>query len=593
MPVAIAGWAAVPVAASTAHTNTLHATRPHADIAVVYRPVYRSRLGVTRREFLTATAAGLALSPALRAQARALGTLPNGIVLPQPWPPVRGAWTGTPERPPYLSAPPAVIGIDHGRQLFVDDFLIQESSLYRAFHRAEYHAGGPVLQPERPWERRDPHAELAGYQPSPSAMVFSDGVFYDPADRVFKLWYMAGYQSATALATSTDGIRWDRPAFDVVRGTNIVSATRRDSNTVWLDLEAPDRQSRFVMAAYDLEQKALRFSTSADGIHWREVGVSGPCGDRSTFFRNPIRRVWAYSLRHDLALVNRTRRYAESAAFPPPPWTADGPVSWIGADSLDPQLPNMPTTKAELYNLDAVAYESVFVGLFSLFRGERLDREKPNDLCVAFSRDGFHWSRLWREPFIGVSDTPGDWNYSNVQSAGGGCLIVGDRLHFYVSGRQGIPGTSLPGVCSTGLATLRRDGFASLTDQWPAGMARTIAGPPGTLTTRPVRFSGSHGFVNADVAGDLRVAVLDADGRAIKGFTLADAAPITGNGTRLPMSWAGGASLASLAGRTVRFRFALEQARLFAFWVSRSAGGQSGGAVAAGGPAFRSTFDTP
>ena len=47
----------------------------------------------------------------------------------------------------------------------------------------------------------------------------------------------------------------------------------------------------------------------------------------------------------------------------------------------------------ELYNLDAVAYESVMLGLFAIFAAKASDREKPNELCVGFSRDGFHWSR--------------------------------------------------------------------------------------------------------------------------------------------------------------------------------------------------------
>jgi hypothetical protein len=59
-----------------------------------------------------------------------------------------------------------------------------------------------------------------------------------------------------------------------------------------------------------------------------------------------------------------------------------------------------------------------------------------------------------------------------VQSAGVGCVIVGDTLHFYVSGRSGIAGTALPRTCSTGLAPLRRDGFASVSDQFPTGGIR-------------------------------------------------------------------------------------------------------------------------
>ena len=563
-----------------------------ARIALVYRPVFRSRSGVSRRAFLKAAAAGAAWLPSLDAASFVQPEiLHNGIRLATPWPPRRGEWAGIPEEPPYLLSPPAVINIDTGRQLFVDDFLIAESALHRQFHAATYHDDNPILKPERAWEQTDPHAAIAGYQPGPAAMVFSDGVFFDPHDRLFKMWYMAGYQDKTALSVSRDGLSWERPVFDVERGTNIVSAERRDSSTTWLDLSARDARSRYKRAAYDLEAKALTLSESADGIHWRRAGISGPCGDRSTFFKNPFRNVWAFSLRHDIAQLNRTRRYVESASFPDATWAATTPVSWIGADPFDRPHPSVSSTRTELYNLDAVAYESLFIGLFDIFRGEPPDREKPNDLCIGFSRDGFHWSRLSRDPFIPVSNTKGAWNYANVQSAGGCCVIAGDRLYFYVSGRQGVPGTSLPGVCSTGLAILRRDGFASVTDTWPAGSARAITGTPGTLTTRPVTFSGSHLFVNAQVDGELQVEVLDVNGRALDGFTIDRAIPVSGNGTRLPAKWNGGASLARVAGTPVRFRFTLKQARLFSFWVSRSAQGQSGGYVAAGGPGFTGETD--
>jgi hypothetical protein len=78
--------------------------------------------------------------------------------------------------PPYLAHPPDVIPIDVGRQLFVDDFLIEKTDLRREHHRPEVFAGNPVVTGDRPWE--------AG-----QAMRFSDGVFYDPQDRYFKLWY--------------------------------------------------------------------------------------------------------------------------------------------------------------------------------------------------------------------------------------------------------------------------------------------------------------------------------------------------------------------------------------------------------------------
>jgi hypothetical protein len=549
--------------------------------------VFRHRPGITRRAFI-ATTAGAALTTRISAQP-SREVLYNGITLAQPWPPRRRSWSAAPERPPYLSSPPDVINIDVGRQLFVDDFLIEESSLHREFHQAEYHARNPLLSPEQPWELDDPYATQTKTPPSPSAMVFSDGVFFDPADRMFKLWYMAGYQQHTAMATSTDGIEWHRRTAGVIAGTNIVRKHRRDSSTVWLDLNDRDAAARFKMAWTSMEGTGqLRLSTSPDGIHWSDRGDAGPAGDRTTCFFNPFRNRWCFSVRDDDPQLHRVRRYVESSTFSGARWSKGEAVAWVAADTADRKQPDGRV--AELYNLDAVAYESVMLGLFAIFHGEESNREKPNDLSVAFSRDGFHWSRPNRDAFIGVSNRQGDWNWANVQSAGGVCLVVGDRLHFYVSGRAGVSGTSLPGRCSTGLATLRRDGFASITDAWPQNVSRPVTSGASALITRPVTFSGAHGFVNANVEGALRVEILDRAGRVIPGFTAAQCQPITGNHTKHALRW-NGAAIASLANSVVRFKFVFDRARLFAFWVSPSPRGESRGYLGAGGPGYASTID--
>jgi hypothetical protein len=256
---------------------------------------------------------------------------------------------------------------------------------------------------------------------------------------------------------------------------------------------------------------------------------------------------------------------------------------------MDP--PRQYVDASQLYNLDCVAYESLMLGLFTIWRGEGTDREKPNDICLGFSRDGFHWTRPDRAPFIGVSERVGDWNWANVQSAGGCCLVMDDRLFFYVSGRQGVPGTDLPGVCSTGLATLRRDGFASINDDASSdGPVRVYDGRLRQVTTRPVRFSGKHLFVNADVArGNLRVEVLDIGGRVIQNAYSRPVASV--DGTRLCVTWDSRETLERLAGEAVRFRFLLNTGRLYAFWISASDRGASGGYLAAGAPGYSRPLD--
>src|SRR5689334_16086686 len=196
----------------------------------------------------------------------------NGIELPKVWPPQNVPLSNEPAPdPPYVMHPPGVIPIDLGRQLFVDDFLIEKTDLRREYHRAELFPANPVVKGDRPWE--------AG-----QAMPFSDGVFFDPQDRYFKLWYRGG--AATLYARSRDGVHWEKPLLDIKPGTNVVQVGQHDSSTVWLDLDEKDPQRRYKMGYSLGHNKPFVVFSSADGLHWREIARSIPTGDRTTFFKN-------------------------------------------------------------------------------------------------------------------------------------------------------------------------------------------------------------------------------------------------------------------------------------------------------------------
>ncbi len=521
-------------------------------------------------------------------------TLYNGIELPDVWPPADRAPTREPMDPPYLKNPPQIIPIDVGRQLFIDDFLIESTTLTRTFHKAEYYPNNPVMSPDKEWES----GESQGH-PAPTAMPFSDGVWYDPHEQLFKMWYMGGYVKSTCYAESKDGIHWTKPELDIVPGTNIVQPHGRDSVTVWLDRNDPDPQRRYKMFSYLRPDDNGRYTLfySADGKHWGEpVATSGPTGDRCSEFYNPFRKVWVYNIRaYDPKTIGRFRRYHEGAdPIKAAQWKEGEPVYWVGADTGDYQRDDLKTP-CELYNLDCAPYESLTIGLFSIWRGQPTDRAKPNEVCIGFSRDGYHWDRPSHTPFIPVSETYGDWNWGNVQSAGGCCLVVGDKLYFYVSGRSGVQGSPASGVSSTGLATLRRDGFASM----------DAIGSEGTLTTRPVKFNGKHLFINADASrGEIRVEVLptifvgrrlvtDKPLDPVEGLDANSCMPMVANATRAEVIWQGGKDLSSLVDTPVQFRFHIKNARLYSFWVSDDPDGASNGYVAAGGPGLSSDVDKP
>jgi hypothetical protein len=179
------------------------------------------------------------------------------------------------------------IRIDIGRQLFVDDYLIAETSLRRTFHKPRIHEASPVLKPETALEMNN------GY--CPVACPFQDGVFFDPKDRVFKIWY-AGWMDGTAYAYSEDGVRWVRPKLDIEPGTNRVlpplDPYQRDGAGVWLDLVSSNPNERFKMFIYLRKRNPEQFHygelfsgetefeggfvyTSSDGIHWRKCKPTG------------------------------------------------------------------------------------------------------------------------------------------------------------------------------------------------------------------------------------------------------------------------------------------------------------------------------
>ena len=311
---------------------------------------------------------------------------------------------------------------------------------------------------------------------------------------------------------------------------------------------------------------------------------------RQTVFYNPFRRKWVFSLR--ISHGGRARAYREhSDPLKGLSWSQEEVYLWTGADRLDPHNPDrrFKNIPSQLYNLDAVAYESLLVGLFAIWQGpsnsecRRLGIQKRNELLVGFSRDGFHWYRPDRRPFIGVNPKEGAWNWGNVQSAGGCFLVVGDKLYFYVSGRS-ICDSFWDGNCHTGLAILRRDGFASM---------EAHGKKEGTLTTRPLLFHGKRLFVNVQAkGGEFRAEVLGTDFRPIEPFTRSRCIPVTTDTTIAEVAWKGARDLSSVAGKPVRFRFYLKNAALYSFWVSTDSSGASHGYVAAGGPGFVGPTDT-
>lgn len=523
----------------------------------------------------------------------------NGIRLPAVWPPAtEDPASATPMRVPYLENIPEIIPINVGRQLFIDDFLIEKTTLERVFHQAEKLENNPVLYPETSYE-------LAGKNNN-SAVTYlgHGGVFYDPSEEHFKMFYTAGWRGGLALAISKDLISWDRPDLGLVDKNLILPAGSMmagGDNAIWLDLNAQDPLQRYKSIKerwvdgdwrnyFENRDEVPRHTihTSPDGRIWSRGIPTGEASDYSSFFYNPFRDVWVFSVKRNTER-GRARYYSESKDFiKGAPWK--DAVYWVNADNLDepdPDIGNNP----QLYSLNGVAYESIMLGQFYILLGpynnvaEKGKYPKITEIKMGFSRDGFHWDRPDRQPFIEATRDENDWDRAYLHGTMGVCLVMGDKLWFPYCGYSGIAPDGTRGMYTgacIGMATLRRDGFASM----------ETGSKNGTLLTRPVVFDGKHLFVNVDCPdGKLVVEVLDEKGKVIAPFTASACKPVSTDATLHKVTWKSKDDLSGLEGKPVRFRFRLTNGKLYSFWVSPDESGASYGYVGAGGPGFDSVVD--
>jgi len=111
---------------------------------------------------------------------------------------------------------------------------------------------------------------------------------------------------------------------------------------------------------------------------------------------------------------------------------------------------------------------------------------------------------------------------------------------------------------------MRLDGLASITAT--AGTGEMITKPFVLKTPEPGTEDNMALCLNfaTSAAGEIRVEVQDVTGQKLQGFALEDASPLIGNFIERRVSWTKGTDIKALYGRTLRLRFVLKDADLYA-----------------------------
>jgi hypothetical protein len=463
------------------------------------------------------------------------------------------------------------------RHLFLDPAALVESRgvTLRVNPPSE---GELVLKPDRPWEKM--------WIPFYTTVLDEDGRL--------RMWYNARDEAGTsnlAYAESTDGVHWTKPNLGLVSykgstANNLVGIPYFEG-AVYRDPRGKDEERYIYLTSIHKGGGIFRYA-SPDGLRWKRDAdplLPFECDSQNVAFwdepkgkyalylrgwgpksarndRRKVVRVEATRLAGPVGLVPARSIHHENGDVARQPWIDTEAPTVLAADDKDAADVDIYTNAMQPYPLDPNWY----VGFPSLFRHFVGSPQKVADGWTESqfvgSRDGVHWHRYDREVYVGPG-MPERYSGSMVY-LGLGLIVRGDEIWQYGTRYRtthgDVPGRAQQDDGGIYRFVQRVDGFVSADFANETGWCRLAA----------VKVEGRQLMLNLDAGamGQLRVGLLDGDGRPIAGYGPEDCEAVQLNSTRAPVKWKRGGDLAALEGRTVQVVFTGARTKLYSFYFT-------------------------
>ena len=387
------------------------------------------------------------------------------------------AWSG--------AADPAPILLRELPLLFADDNGIASSTgVVRTVHVAKTRSA-PVIEAD--------------------SRVYVYGSVYSE-NGLLRLWYMTRPKGDQVMhTTSPDGLNW-------LEGTNVFNI---HSPSVLLDTRETDPTKHYKMLGS--RSGGYHAAFSADGLQWSWYPKNPVLknSDTITLSQDPVSGEYlAFHKRYTkvrgfgrrVVWLARSRDFQE--------WTE--PELVFAPDEEDDRWASGPDQRTEVYNMSVYPHAAGFIGLPTMFRltkrspkGEVKPGQSPDDgpidVQLATSVDGRTWQRTQPRMNVIPRGAPGSFDGGAILGVTSTCVHVGDKTWVYYTGLTTTHGGPIPPKrLSIGRAEWRRHGFVSI--------------DAGRVETKPLQLSTPTFIVNADASrGEMRITLLEADGRAIPG----------------------------------------------------------------------------
>jgi len=482
------------------------------------------------------------------------------------------------------------------KQLLVDDYVIagKENISRDLNHPTKL---GVVMRPSVPTDFHPEKQFPDGLPQKGGDYEFGRrlSVVWNEERQIFQMLYRACGEAFTGYAESEDGIHWNKPLISADGKSNLITYRGKNSGTFYeaafmIDPTLPWGHAEKYKAAFNPGNVQCAIAHSADGIHWTGYNngnsVTGRAADTfNQILWDPIGKRYMLITRTDLGDMGGLgeSRASRIMAHEQNNDLNKYPTAWktlinINVDDPEAKLTQNGVPVYQMESMNIWVYENVYFGLMHvLTAGELTGSEgrvvvpdpdkRPDadviDYYIGTSRNGYDFDKSWvhaHQPFI-VRGPDGSFDKALLQPSSQ-IITLGDEHYIFYTGQYAqhhAPEAAQKESGKIGLAKLPLDRF----------VCQQAGETAGTIITKPFVLEGGKLEVNVD-AGDgwVRVEVLDAKGRPIRGFAGKAARKYKSvDELRLRPEWKKDADLSRLKGKTVQLRFTLQNAKLYAFAV--------------------------
>jgi hypothetical protein len=480
------------------------------------------------------------------------------------------------------------------KQLLVDDYVIaKKHNITREL--CQPRKLGVVMKPSTPTDF-DPVKKFPDGLPKTGG-YYAFGrrlsVVWNEKQQIFQMLYRASGEGLTGYAESRDGLEWTKPLVSQDGKSNLISHRGKNRYTFYeasfmIDPNVPWGHPEKYKAAFNPGNVQCAIAHSANGIHWTSYNngrsVTGRAADTfNQILWDPIGKRYMLITRTDLGAKGglKESRASRIMVHEKNNDLTTYPTAWKTLAIVNVDDPGGKITKAgvpvlQMESMNIWVYENVYFGLMHILTaGELTGNEGRNavadpdkrpeadviDYHIGTSRNCQDFDKSWvyaRKPFINRG-LDGSFDKASLQPSSQ--IITRGNEHFiYYTGlyaQHHAPKAAQKKSGRIGLAKLPLDRF----------ICQRAGDKVGIITTKSFNLEGDKLEVNVDANnGWLQIELLDETGKVISGFSGYAAKQYKSvDELQLRPKWKNDGDLSHLKGKTVKLRFTLQNAKLYAF----------------------------